>query len=218
MIKAVIFDMDGVLVDSEPYYQGVIESYLKSYGVELTKEEMLRFPGHRFLVIIEELKDRMSEESYQGIVNNFIPWNIEYEKVSRPEVLDVFKKLKSMGMGIAIASNSTEEKIGIFLRNCGLGEYVDCFSSGAKFGRGKPEPDIYLGTCKQMGLEPGVCIAVEDSDCGLQAATSAGCKVVCLIDKRFAFRQENADIWIHNLSELPDVINRLNGMDGEETV
>lgn len=86
---------------------------------------------------------------------------------------------------------------------------------GADLGKWKPEPDIYIYTCGKLGLAPSECIAVEDSDCGLQAATGAGCKVVYLIDKRFAFRQENADIWIHNLRELPEVIKKINSEDKE---
>lgn len=213
MIKAVIFDMDGVLIDSEPCYQRATEEYLASYGVRLTREQLLRFPGRRFLKVMEEIGGEIPEENYRRIIDEFVPWTIDFEKALRCEVPQLFRDLREMGLTIAIASNSIQEKLNLFLRRCRLEEYVEWVCSGADLGKGKPEPDIYLYTCGKLGLAPSECIAVEDSDCGLQAATGAGCRVVCLIDSRFAFRQENADIWIHNLRELPEVIKKVNSED-----
>lgn len=213
MVRAVIFDMDGVLVDTEPYYQGIIEDYLASFGVKLTREQMLRFPGRRFLMAMEEFKDQIPEETYRRIVEEFVPWTVDYAKLIRREVPPLFRQLRKMGLTIAIASNSTQEKINMLLNNFGLKEYVEFAISGASFGRGKPEPDIYIGTCGRLGLDPSECVAVEDSDYGLQAAASAGCKVVCLIDRRFAFRQDTAEFWIESLRDLPAVIEQINSVD-----
>lgn len=213
MIKAVIFDMDGVLIDSEPYYQRATEEYFASYGIRLTREQLLRFPGRRFLEVMEEIGGDIPEENYRRIIDGFVPWTIDFEKALRREVPQLFRDLRKMGLTIAIASNSIQEKLNLFLRRCQLEEYVELVCSGADLGRGKPEPDIYIYTCGKLSLAPSECVAVEDSDCGLQAAAGAGCRVVCLIDKRFAFRQENADIWIHNLRELPEAIKKINSED-----
>jgi HAD superfamily hydrolase (TIGR01509 family) len=210
MIRAVVFDLDGVLIDSEPYYDARRRDYFASFGVELSKEQMERFVGKRFVVAMSEVRASLPRELYNAIIDQFVPWEIDFTLYIRPETAAILRRIKEMGLKTAIASNSTPDKIALFLSRCGLEQWIDVAISGAEVGRGKPEPDIYLAAAQKLGVPAGVCAAVEDSDYGLCAAISAGCRVVCLVDRRFHFKQTQAHTWIQQLGELPDAIARLN--------
>lgn len=214
MIKAVIFDVDGVLVDSEPRYASLRQEYLASYGVAVSWEQMARFAGFRFTATMEALRSGIPEDIYQRILEDFVPWDLDYPSLLRPEVCQVMEQLKGAGMKIGIASNSMPDKIACLLRACGLERYVDAACSGAQVGRPKPAPDVYLETARRLGLPCQLCAAVEDSDAGLRAAADAGCTVFCLVDQRFPFRQDTADIWIRQLAELPQAVERLRRTPG----
>lgn len=213
MIRAVIFDVDGVLVDSEPRYVELRKEYLASFGVHVTLEQMARFAGFRFPATMESIKDGIPEDVYERILSEFVPWDLDYPSIMRPEAPQVMEQLKQAGLKIGIASNSVPDKIDRMLKECGLDTYVDVACSGARAAHPKPAPDVYLEAARLLGFPCRDCAAVEDSDPGLQAAADAGCKVLCLIDKRFPFRQDTADVWIHQLKELPEAVERLCGTE-----
>ena len=183
--------------------------YLTSYGVAVSWEQMAHFAGFRFTATMEALRSGIPEEVYQKILADFVPWDLDYPSLLRPEVYHVMEQLRAAGIKIGIASNSMPDKIACLLQTCGLERYVDAACSGAQVGRPKPAPDVYLETARRLGLPCQLCAAVEDSDPGLRAATDAGCTVFCLVDRRFPFRQDTADIWIRQLAELPEAVKRL---------
>lgn len=92
------------MIDSEPCYQRATKEYLASYGVRLTREQLLRFPGRRFLTVMEEIGGEIPEESYCRIIDEFVPWTIDFEKALRCEVPQLFGELRGTGLTIAIAS------------------------------------------------------------------------------------------------------------------
>ncbi len=210
MIEAVIFDMDGVLIDSEPLYCELREQYLASFGIRLTRDQADRFMGQRFLVALDEIFPQLPPDLRAAIEQDFVPWDIALQSVFRQEAREAIIALKKQGVRIAIASNSVPYKIENLIEQCGLQGMVDTWVSGAELERCKPAPDIYLKTAAQLGLSPRACAAVEDSDCGLEAACAAGCYTFCLIDRRFAFEQQQAHRWIDSLHQLPQAVSALN--------
>jgi HAD superfamily hydrolase (TIGR01509 family) len=206
LIKAVIFDLDGVLMDSEPYYHQKRMEYFESFGVHLTQEELYRFVGQGFQEALKKECGFLPDEIYRAILQHFVPWPIDCAAFVRPHARAVVSTLRAMGLKVAIASNSVPEKIQSFIADCGFTGLIDIWTSRKETGRGKPAPDLYLMTAHKLELPPADCAAVEDSDCGLQAAYSAGCYVCCLIEKRFAFQQRLAHVWIDDLDELANVM------------
>lgn len=214
MIRGVVFDLDGVLADTEPVYQAMRTEYLSRFGVTLTPEQSRAFTGLRFLTGLEMLRAELPETVFRKIQEGFHPGEIDYAGYLRAAVPEVLDQLRLAGLKTAIASNSTPERIARFLETGHLQGRFDAVCSGADFGRGKPEPDVYLAACRQLGLPGAACAAVEDSDYGLLAARRAGCQVICLIDRRFGFHQTTADIWVQNLSEVPKAVCALDKMEG----
>ena len=178
MIKAVIFDLDGLLIDSE------IVSY------KIYKEILNQF-GHSFS--IEEYAQNFSGKTEVKNVTNLIdtynlPWTVEVGLDNVLKVEDKFinegidlktgvKKLltylKDNNLKIAIASSSTRDRALTILRQHNIVEYFDEFVFGNEVEKGKPNPDIFLKACDKISVNPEECLVLEDSESGIQAAYSA---------------------------------------------
>ena len=149
MIRGVVFDLDGVLADTEPVYQAMRTEYLSRFGVTLTPEQSRAFTGLRFLTGLEMLRAELPETVFRKIQEGFHPWEIDHAGYLRAAVPEVLDQLRLAGLKTAIASNSTPERIARFLETGHLQGRFDAVCSGADFGRGKPEPDVYLAACRQ---------------------------------------------------------------------
>ncbi|MEY8338640.1 HAD family phosphatase [Lachnospiraceae bacterium 62-35] len=211
MIEAVIFDFDGVLVDTEPLYVERKKAYLESRGIHMAEQEIKKFAGKRFYQAIMEISADISEEMRKKLADEFkVPMDLDYRSLLFPDVKETLRALKKMGLKTAIASNSPQEKLEEAVRQCCLSSLLDEYISSSAIGRLKPEPDVYLQAASKLNILPRNCIAVEDADCGLAAAKRAGCHVVCKKDNRFGFSQTLGDYKIKHLSELADYIKKLN--------
>ena len=189
MIKAVIFDLDGLLIDSE------IVSY------KIYKEILNQF-GHSFS--IEEYAQNFSGKTEVKNVTNLIdtynlPWTVEVGLDNVLKVEDKFinegidlktgvKKLltylKDNNLKIAIASSSTRDRALTILRQHNIVEYFDEFVFGNEIEKGKPNPDIFLKACDKISVNPEECLVLEDSELGIQAAYSANIPVICIPDMK----------------------------------
>ena len=189
MIKAVIFDLDGLLIDSE------IVSY------KIYKEILNQF-GHSFS--IEEYAQNFSGKTEVKNVTNLIdtynlPWTVEVGLDNVLKVEDKFinegidlktgvKKLltylKDKNLKIAIASSSTRDRALTILRQHNIVEYFDEFVFGNEVKKGKPNPDIFLKACDKISVNPEECLVLEDSESGIQSAYSANIPVICIPDMK----------------------------------
>ena len=213
MINTVIFDMDGVLTDSEPIISTASIRGLKEYGVNAKPEDFHPFVGtgdDRYIGGVAELHGKkyspdMKRRVYE-IYLDILPSMIK----PFPGVHDLIRKLKALGAGMAVASSSDRIKVEATLKAIGIP--LDTFRViivGDDVAKKKPAPDIYLVTAKKMKVKPENCCVVEDAISGVTAAKAAGMRCVAveqsfpaaelLKSKPDCIRPKFADITLSNL-------------------
>ena len=214
MIKAVIFDMDGVLVDSEPVYQEATINVLDSLNIKATKEDLLKLAGgsslHFNKFIQDVSKGSISCEDFNKICDQYYLDNpVKYEEIMFPHVRETLDYLKYKGYILALASSSKEYEIENVLKRCDLKDYFKLIISGEVFKKSKPNPEIYLTCIKRLNIEADECVAVEDSEYGIEAAKKAGLICIAKRDDRFNYDQSKADYFIDDHDEIKDVLENL---------
>ncbi|MFF3842142.1 HAD family hydrolase [Streptomyces sp. NPDC001930] len=179
----VIFDNDGVLVDSEPISNTLLAGYLTELGHPTTYEESVRdYMGsamHRIHELVEERSGQRLpagfDETFHARV--FAAFQAELEAV--PGAGEVLKQLAEAGVPYCVASSGSHERIRVGHRKTGLDAWFpdELVFSAEDVGRGKPAPDLFLHAASRMGVAPERCVVVEDSRLGVQAAVAAGMDV-----------------------------------------
>jgi beta-phosphoglucomutase family hydrolase len=207
--KAVIFDMDGVLVNSEPFYVEVEQSNFGQLGLEISEEEHQTYQGTATDRMWQLIKERHGiEQSVDELVemtNSLVtPYFNSLEKMEpMPGVEQLIKKLKKRGIPLALASSSYPDVIEIILQKTGLKKYFDAVVSSQEVGASKPEPDIFLFTAKKLGVPPEKCIVIEDSTNGIKAAKAAGMFCIAFAGPGSELQdQTRADLIIGDFEEL----------------
>lgn len=214
-LKAVIFDMDGVLVDTEPFYiQQTLDFYAKR-GIEIPQDELLSLAGmsaqRGFALRRDWLDPSMSMEEFMPIfMEEANKELLDYKDVVFPYVHYIIPRLHEMGLKIAIASSSDLNHINQTIQAARLSEYVDVRTSGFDFEHSKPNPEIYLATLDKLGVAADEAIAVEDSTYGIVAANRAQIKVIARRDSRFPFDQSTANWVVDDLMQAYNIIRGLN--------
>lgn len=188
MIKAVIFDMDGTLIDTEKYYRIAWKYALESFGYHPTEEQLLMFRslGRPFSAAYlkrtfgEELEYEQVRKVRQGRFNELV----ETQGIQlKPGAKEILTFLREKNIVTAIATCTNIERANQYLKQIGLYDLLDRVISASMVETGKPAPDIYLYACKELGLNPANCMAVEDSPNGIHSAHDAGCNVVMVPDQ-----------------------------------
>lgn len=213
-VKAVIFDVDGVIVDSETVYvqsfynffikykQNVeISEIHKTVGIEMKKTwEIL---GELWVPKLRgtEIKS-MFEESEGDIFGN-------YKDLLMPHIHYVMRNLKQQKVKIGIASASSLEIIEKVLENCNLKQYISQYISGESVPQSKPHPGVYLEVMKKLEVEAKDTVIVEDSTAGITAGKAAGGTVIAMRDSRFNLDQSQADYLVGDHRESLAIINNL---------
>ena len=208
---AVIFDMDGVLVDTEFYYQQELEKFIDYLQISVTRDELNAIVGssHQdFQQVLVEWYKRAG----QGVLEpadaeaRYEVWAsaypCDYSKLLNPGVSETLAGLKDFGVRVALASSSPLNNIEEVLNACGIRDYFEFLVSGEQFKRSKPEPDIYLHAIDRLGLPATHCCCVEDSLYGITAGKRSGLTVIAKREERFGFSQDAADKIIDQLPDL----------------
>ena len=179
-IKAVIFDMDGVLIDSEPVYLHHQYTQLKPSYPWITVESMyplVGISGQEYMPFMAKLCRRTDDAVFRQEMDAMnADCRVYYPDILRKEVRPLLHELKQMGLQVALASSSSRECIEQVLAQCEIRELFDCIVSGHEFTRSKPDPEIYRFTMDKLRRKPEECLIVEDSTYGVQAGTAAGGK------------------------------------------
>jgi HAD superfamily hydrolase (TIGR01509 family) len=186
LYQGVIFDMDGVIIDSEPLHHQAERSLLLKYGVELSDETMHSFTGKDATQLLNGfIKTYRLPVEFNAF---YIEHRENLERVfrnSKIPVTDAFLWIKALDhqkIPIGLASSSHRTLIDLVLERLNWKKYFQVIIGGNEIERGKPCPDIYLRAASKLGLRPEQCIAVEDSKNGVLSAVEAGCTVLGYIN------------------------------------
>ncbi len=215
MIKGIIFDMDGVLVDSESAITYASMAVLKSLGIDTDPEEFRPYRGmgdDKFIGSVLEnhggsYKSEYKEKAYRIYLETAHD-NVKVYSWSKPIILS----LKENGYRLAVASASDIEKGKCNLDCIGIDlNHFDAIVTGSDIVHNKPAPDIFLKAAEKAGLEPRFCIVAEDSIAGIKAAKAAGMTAVGVttsFDKE-KLVEAGADFVTDDLSVLPEIVNKI---------
>ena len=184
MIKAVIFDMDGVLVNSEPYHFEFEKSLLKNMGISITDKELESFVGTAMQNFWKRIKKSYNiDGSIEELVKNDTDLRVSYfSNIDKLESIDGVKELvvslRNKGIKTAVASSSHNRLIDTVLKKTGLSDYFQKTVSGFDVENGKPAPDIFLKTAEILGAGTEECAVIEDSFNGVKGTKAAGIKCI----------------------------------------
>jgi beta-phosphoglucomutase-like phosphatase (HAD superfamily) len=222
-IYAVIFDLDGVLADSEPWWNQIDAKLLAEYGVKYEGEYHRNVLGVSYRLAVdfykkafhisasvEELMRRRGE-----IATGFFANRVGLF----PSAKMTLEQLGEMKLHLAVATSSVSVSACPFLDRTAIRSLFSVIVTGDEVQRGKPHPDIYLHTARKIGIAPEACLVIEDALAGVAAAKAANMRVAAIPDTRFVEPreyEEEANYVLGSLSEIPALIHRVNAATGEE--
>ena len=208
-IRAVVFDMDGVIIDSEHIWDEVREQLARdwdgAYGPEAQRAMMGMSAPEWSAYMHDALGIEAAPEEINAEVVRRMRDRYREELPVLPGAVDAVRRLREAELRLAVASSSNRELIEAVLETLDLTDSFEQVVSSDEVPRGKPAPDVYLEATLRLGLDPGRCVAVEDSTNGLHAAAAAGLAVVAYPNRRFppaADALERAVLVVDSLDEL----------------
>ena len=211
MKKAVLFDMDGILYDSEGFYMDITVSVMRELGYTGPVEPIMDVVGTTADGTWQILYDLL-EGAWTGneIRRRWIEKNranpLDYKAVMFPDIPETLARLKKAGIRMACCSSNMPSVIRASLDAMEIREYFDCVISSEEISRPKPDPMIYLNAAAALGVSPSECAVYEDSQPGIQSGKRAGMTVIARKDDRFHQDQSGADRMVMNAAEMADYI------------
>ena len=183
-VEAVLFDMDGTLIDSETGYRIADERFLKDLGIELPEEAWEHFVGIGSARMIEYVKEQYgltgdTQELLEAKDRYFHEIAEERTEVF-PATVQLLERLNERGIPCAIATGSSKRTLQFAMEATGLRDRFDATVSSDEVPDGKPAPDVFLEAARRLGANPEQCLILEDSRSGIEAALAAGMAVVAL--------------------------------------
>lgn len=209
MIKAILFDFDGVICNTEPKFFEFKLWKMNQMGFKVTREFLLEHVGESFRVMFpREFKvedpDKYVKEYYDGVEQ----MNIRYDQLMYPELIDLLKYCKSHHIRCAVTSNSKQERLEAALKKMNIESYFEKVYSNEKLGVAKPDPLFYIRVIEDMGLKKEEAIVIEDSVHGIKAAKNAGLYTIAKKENYFHLDQSYADRQIDKLTEVITILEK----------
>jgi HAD superfamily hydrolase (TIGR01509 family) len=208
-IDAVVFDMDGVLVDTEHLWDEVREQLTTEWGGTYTPEAQEAMMGMSSTEWSRYLHETVGLRESPATINAEVVRRMlelyETELPVVPGAPEAVRRLKAAGLRLAVASSSNRELIDAVLRRLELAASFDATVSSEEVARGKPAPDVYREAACRLGVDPSRCAAVEDSASGIGAAHAAGLRVIAYPNRHYPPSAEAlalADVVLASLDEL----------------
>lgn len=212
MIKAIIFDMDGVIFDSETMYINDLIRFFKQHDIEIQVSDCIPLIGIDSKLYYEQAYTMWNNKTdfltFKKLLQDYFhSLNRNYKAVVRPQIYSVLETL-SKHYKIALASSSRFYTINNALDQVDLKKYFSLIVSGEQFKESKPNPEIYLHTIEKLNVNKNEAIIIEDSPKGILAANRAGIKVLALKDDKFGLDQSQADIIIDELNDIIKLLEK----------
>jgi len=216
LFHGVIFDLDGVLADSEPWWNQIDTKLLAEHGVNYRGEHHRNVLGVSYRIAVEFYKDAFKiSASVEELMRRRgeIAADFFANRVGLfPPAKATLEQLHEMRLRLAVATSSVAASARPFLERTGIRSFFGVIVTGDEVQRGKPDPDIYLRTANRLGIVPEACLVIEDALAGVAAAKAAKMRVAAIPDRRFvdprAYEKE-ANYVLKSLSEIPALIRRL---------
>jgi HAD superfamily hydrolase (TIGR01509 family) len=188
-VEAVVFDMDGVLVDTEHLWDEVREALTAEWGGRYTPEAQEAMMGMSSLEWSRYLHETVGLREPPDVINaEVVRRMLQRYETELPVVqgaVDAVRRLHDDGLTLAVASSSNRELIDRVLRRLDLTGLFEATVSSEEVARGKPAPDVYLEAARRLGVQPERCAAVEDSASGIRAAHAAGMRVIAYPNRHY---------------------------------
>ena len=211
MVEAIIFDMDGVLFDTEKYYYDRRASFLGQKGISIDHLPPSFFIGGNTKQVWENILrddyDKWDVSTLQEEYNTYKQNNpLPYKELIFPDVLKVLNEVKSQGLKMGLASSSVKADIFRALEENRLQGFFDIVLSGEEFKESKPNPEIYLTALKRLNVQASRALIIEDSEKGIAAGVAADVEVWAIRDNRFGMDQSAAKGLLDSLTDVLDLI------------
>ena len=220
MIKACVFDMDGVLIDTEPVWRRVERDVFRRVGIELTDAQLRETWGMRIEEVVDfwyhaRPWDGIRPRAVQREIVRAMVDHVSNDGVPLPGAVDAVSTAREAGLRVGIASSSSHELIEAVIRRLDLAHLIDAVCTADDEKLGKPDPAVYMSAARLLGAKPGECIAVEDSPAGVRSAKAAG--MVCIAVMTDAVSRDDikdADVQLDSLLDFtPDLLRGLSHDD-----
>lgn len=218
MVRGVLFDMDGLMFDTEVLGLEGWKTAGRKLGIELTDEMIATFRGmgnreRREQFIKLTGRPDLYDEAVAVRVSYSDSWIARNGVPVKPGLKDLLDFLKMEGIPAALATSTERGKAEGYLREAGVEEYFAASVCGAEAGRSKPAPDIFLKAAGKLGTPAAECMVLEDSENGIRAARAAGCMVTAVPDLSPAPAEE-LGLWDWCVDSLPDVKDLIRSLNG----
>lgn len=209
-VKAVIFDLDGTLVDSMWMWHAIDVEFLGAYGYECPEDLHREIEGMSFSETAVYFKERfklsLSLEEIKSIWTEMSIDKYRYEVPLKPGAKEFLQRMKKMGIPCGIATSNGREMVDAVLVSLGIQDYFQAVITACEVNAGKPEPDIYLYVAGKLGVKPEDCLVFEDIPAGILAGKRAG-MTVCAVEDEFSRmlkeeKLELADYFVKDYFEI----------------
>ncbi len=218
MIKAVIFDLDGVLIDSEKLHYITWKKAFMEKGAELPLEE---YREHYFGITATDIVKQFAERRNMPLSSEELKElayrkNVHYRELVAKELEPVkgapelLEKLKKANFMIALATSTTRKNLQAVMKKTGLGRYMDSMVCAQDITKGKPDPEIFLKAASNIREKPENCLVIEDAPLGINAAKRAGMKCIAVATTHKTPELANADMVVKDLSQL--TVEKIRGL------
>ena len=214
-IEAVVLDMDGLLIDTEPVWREAEAAVFADLGIELTDEELLGTTGQTIDAVIPVWRERepdhdgetprLTDAEVEARIVDLVAAHVRAEGEPMPGVVQAIALLQRLGLHLAIASSSPRRMIDAVCERLGL-DFIEVRCSAMEEARSKPAPDVYLAAARRLGVSPERCLAIEDSPSGVVSARAAGMRCIAVPDPLLVGdpRYREANLLLAALTELDE--------------
>lgn len=213
--EAIIFDMDGTLIDSMRLWRRVDQDFLSKRGIPVPADLFDHLPqGNSFLQTAQYFKDRFglpdTPESIMGEWTDMVTWHYEHDILLKPGAKPLLEDLHARNIPIGLGTSNSLELARKALGNNGIWDFFRSVVTGDMELLGKPFPDIYLRSSANLGIPASECLVIEDTLMGIQAAKAAGMKAIAIHDEdSLGFHpqiKDLADAFVEDFTQLKELL------------